>query len=41
METDAATDDPNGDIPVIGAELREMYQKIETFAWANMPPGSI
>jgi hypothetical protein len=36
-----ATDDPNADIPAIRAELREMYQKIEKMAWANMPPGSI
>jgi hypothetical protein len=35
------TDDPNADIPAIRAELREMYRKIETMEWANMPPGSI
>jgi hypothetical protein len=36
-----ATDDPNADIQAIRAELRDMYQKIETMDWADMPTGSI
>ncbi|MBT8340500.1 MAG: hypothetical protein HKP58_01870 [Desulfatitalea sp.] len=36
-----ATDEPNADIPAIRAELKEIYQKIETSDWVHAPAGSI